>query len=167
MPSRLHGETNEILNSPTYEDEREKWTLYRQVLQRYLYLKGNEGVEKYKKEQKNDSAIDSNTMDNNEQEEEEKETDERIDADIIYTIPKKYKVKAKQLVKRLRAGSKVVWDANGAVTIDGTLVPGANIVNLVNDAMRDRRSAPPGHLQFGIALRQSTVPREFIGNKRV
>ena len=54
------------------------------------------------------------------------------------------------------------------MTIDATLVPGANIVDLVNDAMRDRRrSAPSGHLQFAVALRQSTVPREFIGNKRV
>ena len=77
-------------------------------------------------------------------------------------------MKAKQLVQRLRAGGTVVWDANGAVAIDGTLVPGANIVDLVNDAIRDtRRSAPPGHLQFAVALRQSTVPREFIGNKRV
>ena len=70
-------------------------------------------------------------------------------------------------MQRLRACGKVVWDVNGVVTIDGTLVPGANIVDLVNDAMRDRRSAPPGHLQFAVALRQSTVPREIIGNKRV
>ena len=91
-----------------------------------------------------------------------------IDAGIIYTIPKRYKEKAKQLIQRLRPCGKVVWDANGVVTIDGTLVVGANIVDLVNDAMSDRRrSAPPGHLQFAVALRQSTVPREFIGNKRV
>ena len=87
--------------------------------------------------------------------EEEEETDERIDSDIIYTIPKKYKVKDKQLVQRLRAGGKVVWDARKAVTIHSTLVPGANIVDLVNDAMRDRRRiAPPEHLQFAVALRQ-------------
>ena len=105
-------------------------------------------------------------MDDNEQLEEE--TDVRIDASIIHTIPKRYKEKAKQLMQRLRACGKVVWDANGAVMIDGTLEPGANIVDLVNDAMRDRRrSAPPGHLQFAVALCQPTVPREFIGNKRV
>ena len=28
----LDAELNEILNSPTYKDEYEKWTLYRQVL---------------------------------------------------------------------------------------------------------------------------------------
>ena len=67
-------------------------------------------------------AIDSNTLDYNEQLEEE--TDERIDAGIIYTIPKRYKEKAKQLMQRLRACGKVVWDANSAVTIDPTLVPG-------------------------------------------
>ena len=66
-------------------------------------------------------------MDDNEQLEEE--TDERIDAGIIYTVPKRYKEKAKQLMQRLRACGKLVWDANGCVTIDGTLVTGANIVN--------------------------------------
>ena len=49
VTSRLDAEMNEILNSPTYKDEREKWTLYRQVLQRYLHFKANEGGEKYKK----------------------------------------------------------------------------------------------------------------------
>ena len=166
VTSRLDAKMNKILNSRTCNDEPEKCTLYRQVLQRYLHFNGSEGGEKYKKEQQNGSVIDSNTMDDNEQVEEE--TDERIDAGIIYTIPKRYKEKAKQLMQRLRACGKVVWDANGAVTIDGTLVPGANIVDLVNDAMRDRRrSAPHGHLQFAVAFRQKTVPREFIDNKRV
>ena len=79
VTSRLNAEMNKILNSPTYKDERETWSLYRQVLQRYLHFKGNKVVEKYKKVQKNDSAIDSNTIDNNEQEEEEEETHKRID----------------------------------------------------------------------------------------
>ena len=69
-------------------------------------FKGNEGDEKYKKEQQNGKAFDSNTMDDNEQLEEE--TDESIDAGITYTIPKRYKEKAKQLMQRLRACSKVV-----------------------------------------------------------
>ena len=83
----------EILNSPTCKDEREKWTLYRQVLQRYLHFKEYEGGEKYKKEQQNGSTIDSKTMGYNEQLAEE--TDERIDAGITYTIPKRYKEKAR------------------------------------------------------------------------
>ena len=52
VTSRLDAEMNEILNSPTCKDKREKWTLYRQVLQQYLHFKGNEGGEKYKKERK-------------------------------------------------------------------------------------------------------------------
>ena len=50
VTSRLDAEMKEILNTPTYKDEREKWTLYRQVLQRYLHFKENEGGEKNKKE---------------------------------------------------------------------------------------------------------------------
>ena len=89
VKSRLDAEMNEILNSPTYKDEREKWTLYRQVLQRYFHFEGIERGEKYKKEQKNDSAVDSNTLDDNEQVDEE--THKRIDAGIIYTVSKRRK----------------------------------------------------------------------------
>ena len=40
VTSRLDVEMNDILNSSTCRDEREKWSLYRQVLQRYLdYLR--------------------------------------------------------------------------------------------------------------------------------
>ena len=71
-------------------------------------------------------------------------------------------------MRYLRAGENVVWDNRGSVTIDGVVVPGANIIDLVNDAMRDRkRSTPIGHLQFATALRNTAIPREFIGSQRV
>ena len=62
----------------------------------------------------------------------------------------------------------VVWNNVVAVIIDGVVVPGTNIIDLINDAMRDRkRSMPVGHLQFSAALRNTAIPREFIGSKRV
>ena len=68
----------------------------------------------------------------------------------------------------MRAGWGVVWNNVGAVTIDGVVVPGANIIRLLNDAMRDRkRSIPVGHLQFAAALRNTAILREFIGSKHV
>ena len=38
VASGLDAETNDILNSSTCKDEREKGSLYRQVLQRYLHF---------------------------------------------------------------------------------------------------------------------------------
>jgi len=100
------------------------------------------------------------------EEEEEEEKDE--DAYIIESMPEKYRKKAENLLRRLRAGGGVVWNNTGAVTIDGVVVPGANIIDLINDTMRDRkRSLSVGHLQFAAALRNSAIPREFIGSKRV
>ena len=42
VTSRLDAEMSDILNSSTCKDEREKWSLYRQVLQRYLHFKETE-----------------------------------------------------------------------------------------------------------------------------
>ena len=87
---------------------------------------------------------------------------------IIDSVPEKCRKKAESLLRRLRAGGRVVWNNVGAVTIDGVVVPGANIIDLINDAMRDRkRSMPVGHLQFAVALRNTAIPRGFIGSERV
>ena len=108
----------------------------------------------------------SNEVEEEEEEEEVEEKDE--DAYIIESMPEKYRKKAENLLRRLRAGGGVVWNNIGAVTIDGVVVPGANIIDLIIDTMRDRkRSLSVGHLQFSAALRKSATPREFIGSKRV
>ena len=90
------------------------------------------------------------------------------DAYILDSVPPMYKQKAKSLLRGLRAGGLVVWNNIGSVTIDGVVVPGANMVDLINDALRDRkRSIPVGHLQFATVLRNTAIPREFIGSKRL
>lgn len=45
--SRLDGEMYRILNSPTLGGVREKWKLYREVLQRYLYYFRKKEKEKH------------------------------------------------------------------------------------------------------------------------
>ena len=98
--------------------------------------------------------------------EEDEEKDEAVY--IIDSAPEKYIKKVESLLRRLRAGGGVVWNNVGAVTIDGVVVPGSNIIDLINDAMRDRKICMPvGHLQFAAALRNTAIPREFIGSKRV
>ena len=167
VTSRLDAEMNDILNSPTCKDKREKWSLYRQVLQRYRHFKEAEtrGHEE-KSKKKIQTSVEEFPQEQSNEVEEDEEKDE--DVYIIDSVPEKYRKKAESLLWHLRAGGGVVWNNVGAVTIDGVVVPGANIIDLINDAMRDRkRSIPVGHLQFAAALRDTAIPREFIGSKRV
>ena len=53
VTSRLDAEMNDILNSSTSKDEHERWSLYRQVLQRYLHFKEAETEKKKVKKKKN------------------------------------------------------------------------------------------------------------------
>lgn len=159
--SRLDAEMNEILNSVDNMNEREKWERYSQVLQRYLHFKGSD---KHKKEEEEEE--------DGEERGEGKEVygpAEQIDAHIVASVPPKYSDKASQLLRHLRNFSHVTWNADGKTFIDGVLIRKANIIDLINDAMRERKKVrpPAGYPQFATALRQAGVPREFIGNNRV
>lgn len=159
--SRLDAEMNEILNSSNNMNEREKWQQYSQVLQRYLHFKDSDRKHKEKE-------------DENKEEEEDEEADvggiaEQIDTHIVESVPSKYRHKSLQLLRHLRNFSGITWDADGKTFLDGVLIRKANIIDLINDAMRERKKVrpPAGYPQFATALRQAGVPREFIGNPRV
>ena len=164
--SRLDKEMFQILNTPA-EDERKKWSLYQQVLQRYLHLK------KKKKKKKSSSDDDDDDDDENDDDEEEEEEEkvaeiegENPDTTIIESVPMKFRNSATKIIKRLRKVGNVVWDERGQVTIDGAIVEHANIVDLVNAAVRARKQEPPpGSSQFARALREAQIPQEYIGNK--
>lgn len=88
-----------------------------------------------------------------------------FDDNIIETIPKKFQEKAKSFLMFARKVSSVEWDSEGKVRVRGIPLPGANIVDLVNDAMRSRkriRAAVRG--QFCAALRTAGLPENFVGN---
>ena len=147
--SRLDEEMNNILNS-NIADERDKWARYSQLLQRYLHLK----------------EIDKPATVN--EKEDAQKDNEDIDAKIIATIPMKYRSKARHLLEGLRETEHLKFNME-KVYIDGVLLPGGNIIDLINDATRNRKtvSAPLGHLQFAAALQRAHIPKEFIGNDRV
>lgn len=181
--TRLDAEMSNILNSSSCKSEREKWAQYRAVLQRYLYFRNADGYDKVQKREKetkmkiNDGDDDNNHNNNDneiqrieeeeeEEQEEEEEEEDQIDANIVESVPKKFRRNAGQLLRQLRVSGNIVWDRKGAVKIGGKTVRSANMFDLVNDAMRNRKnSTPPGHEEFAVALRESFVPLEFIGNK--
>lgn len=164
--TRLDEEMSNILTSTSCKNDSAKWALYNQALQRYLTVKdiGNEDKEKFNPREDSGTDQDGDSRESKLEQQMVKD----IDTSIVETVPRKWRLKATQLLKRLRMTGEVTWDKRGSVQIDGNTVQGACIVDLINDAMRDRKRPPPaGYSQFVSALRHSNIPRDFIGNTRV
>jgi len=62
--------------------------------------------------------------------------------EILESVPKSYYKHAHLLMKylfRKAVPDRISWDEHGIVTIDGNIVKGSNIADLINDAMRERK----------------------------
>ncbi|KAJ8671460.1 hypothetical protein QAD02_002719 [Eretmocerus hayati] len=89
------------------------------------------------------------------------------DENIINSVPNTYRWKCEQLLKCLHGCGQehISWDDSGTVRINGTAIPDPNIVDLVNLAVRWRKSySAVGEQEFANFLQKSTIPREFIDN---
>lgn len=88
--------------------------------------------------------------------------------EILNNVPKTYRVKAHALIKYLLdiPPSKISWDRRGLVTIDGVIVTGSNISDLINDAIRERKTVKAiGRIPFARLLRDVGTPSNLIGNR--
>lgn len=145
---RLDNEMKEILDSQTYNTEGDKYKNFLQVLQRYLFL-----------------------VDEKRKSSEAKKVGEQIngvsDDYIISSVPKVYQNKTKLLLNHLKNNkTRISWNDNGLVTIDGEKISSSNIIDLLNDAARARKKVKAiGRAQFAELLRSTETPNEFIGNE--
>lgn len=162
--SRLDNEMSNILSSNNYENDREKWSAYYQVLQRYLHIVGNERhnflppIETTNKEIFDDEK---NLL--------QKKND--LNNSILDSLPKKYRKNASKLLNRLKKlpDSTFSWDHRGVVSINNHVIPDSNIVDLVNYSTRKRKNTlpPTGHRLFATILQSEQIPREYAGNPEV
>lgn len=148
---RLDDDMSHILNSEALSD-RDKWTQYQQLLQRYL------GAQHHTSKKPIEQVI---------QDEDKKKRG--IDNDkIISTVPVTMKRKSELLLQFLENDDikdRITWDSRGEVTIDGKKITSSNIIDLVNDIIRTRkRTQSVGREHFSWFLRDSAVPLEYIGN---
>ncbi|KYN11437.1 hypothetical protein ALC57_16405 [Trachymyrmex cornetzi] len=63
--------------------------------------------------------------------------------EIVESVPKSYRKHAHLLMKHLIRNAvpdRISWDEHGIVTIDGNVVKDSNITDLINDAMRERKT---------------------------
>lgn len=162
--SRLDTEMNDILKCNTYKDDREKWSAYLTVLQRYLHFADSERAQQYL------SLATTKDIPAQIGEKKKSHSAQLHDSVIIESVPAKFRAKAKLLLRRLHDVHEpdFSWNSAGVVSIGGKPIKESNIVDLVNDAMRARKAPKPtGRKAFARFLRAIQAPREFVGNEEL
>lgn len=82
---------------------------------------------------------------------------------ILDSVPKTLSRKTGVLLKLMHASNRISWDPTGVVTIDKNLVPGSNIIDLVNEVVRKRAPRNPIGIQtFKQLLQEINIPKELI-----
>ena len=109
------------------------------------------------------------TEEKKEEEEEKKEEEKKDDmeSDIIDSVPATMKSRARQLVRKLKSNQHIVgWNDQGHMMFKGRVIPGTNIIDLVNDSLRQRKNFnPEGWELFSKALGHLNVPEGVVRNE--
>lgn len=150
----MEYEMNNILHDQNL-DERQKWNQYYQILQRFFHHAKSlrQPVELGVKDSNNNNDNNLNTLSDN---------------DIISTFPLSMQKQAERLLNWIkRSNAKVEWDEKGEVTMKGYTISNSNIIDLIGDLLRHRKTAipPVGYQGFIKVLKESNIPEELIGNK--
>ena len=88
--------------------------------------------------------------------------------EIIGSVPVTLKERARLLIRRIKnSNGKLGWNTRGELTRSGIPIPNTNIVDLVGDVIRKRKTiaAPSGATHFMSGLRDINTPQEAVGNK--
>ena len=101
-----------------------------------------------------------------EQPSEETEPSDEIETDIMDSVPATMKSRARQLIKKLKSNKDLIgWNEQGQMVFKGRSVPSTNIVDLVNDSLRQRKNFnPDGWELFSKVLRHMNVPEGIVRN---
>ena len=83
-------------------------------------------------------------------------------ADVVTTLPKTLQEKGSQLVSRLKTTK---WNDRGELLHEGVAIPGSNVVDLVHDLLRKRKTSDPiGWQLFASQMHADNIPMELVGN---
>ena len=84
---------------------------------------------------------------------------------ILQSVPKTMQRKAELLLGMIKNNNNLTWDEQGVVSYKGKRINGSNIIDLINDTIRQRKGVEPrGWETFSKALHESNIPQEVIGN---
>ena len=92
---------------------------------------------------------------------------DQVSMEIVQSLPKTLKNRAELLLQKLKQHGEVVnWNDRGELVYNGKEVRGSNMLDLVNDILRNRRktSTPQGWEYFARGLAHMNIPNELIQN---
>ena len=137
-------------------DDGTKVTLYNQVLQRYNVLTDKRVKEPIRVVTVNESEVEPGS------EGAVRAPLSRLEATVLATVPKTMQAKASRLMEHLKR--EIAWTALGELIHEGVPVVGSNVVDLVNDLLRKRKTDPTGWQPFARQLRAINLPMALVGN---
>ena len=86
---------------------------------------------------------------------------------VVDSVPQTLQRKAKLLLNLIEKHPHMRWDHQGVLEYQGKPVAGSNVIDLVNDVIRQRKgSKPKGWEQFAKGLRDINAPQEVVGNRQ-
>ena len=137
-------------------NDREKVVLYNQVLMRYNLFSN-------KARQQPVRVTIGKAPVKEDEEDKESRAELGVEYEIIDSVPKSLKQKARRLLDTING--TMSWNDRGEMLYRNAPVPGSNIVDLVNDALRKRKSFQPvGWKTFARRLHDVNAPMDLVGN---
>ena len=91
---------------------------------------------------------------------------EKLEPEILESVPQNQKYKAKRLIKRLKQRKDVDLTSDGELIYRQTKIPDSDISELIGDVLSTKSAtkAPAGWEALSAALKASETPRELINN---
>lgn len=90
------------------------------------------------------------------------------DQEILGMVPKQWRNKASTLLAYVRKNPHIKWSDKNEMIIDGNKIVNSNIIDLINDLSRNRKSQPAVGADILMKkLLEDNIPRESIVNKSI
>lgn len=159
--STLDQTINDILADNTV-DEYTKARQYSQALQRYLTLSDKYRDQPLGKVEIKESLKPATT------EEPQSTLKQEPQSTLHQTLPPTLRSKGEALLNHLESVPGIKWDNKQQLVIDEKTVPKSNVVDLIDDLVRDRKTAkpPPGWSELATVLKRVNTPRALIANSK-
>lgn len=148
--SQLDHEMEKVLQENGNEEE--KWKRYEQLLQRCMHFV-NEQRKPFR------ITLPPGTVN------EDVSPPNPLRSELERIMPKTMKANSVTLYDRLVPLPGIKWNDSGAITIGDTEFPDSNIIDLISDVVRSRKTAhAKAWREFAQALAKSNVPIDLIRN---
>lgn len=158
--SKMDQEMSNILKNSKLND-RDKLTLYEQVLQRYM--------NRLNKIKTSDKIIRRESAEEDIEEISDEDTDNPSSEGLLSKLAKSLKsnaqrAKAQVLFSLLKRSEEISWNESGELTINN--VKKGNVEEILNYCMRQtpKGKSPDGYAEFKVLLKKLKVPSIYVNN---